>query len=107
MGVAAAQLRPYDLILMDVQMPRMDGIEATRQIRALAGPLGQTPIIALTANALSHQHLDYLAAGMNGVAIKPISPAALLAEIARVTNQQDGSTTTLREPAPPPLSASK
>lgn len=107
LGVAAAQLRPYDLILMDVQMPRMDGIEATRQIRALAGPLGQTPIIGLTANALSHQHLDYLAAGMNGVAVKPISPAALLAEIARVTNQQDGSTTTLCEPAPPPLSASK
>lgn len=107
LGVAAAQLRPYDLILMDVQMPRMDGIEATRQIRALAGPLGRTPIIGLTANALSHQHRDYLAAGMNGVAVKPISPAALLGEIARVTNQQDGSTTTLCEPAPPSLSASK
>ena len=107
LGVAAAQLRPYDLILMDVQMPRMDGIEATRHIRALAGPLGRTPIIGLTANALSHQHRDYLAAGMNGVAVKPISPAALLGEIARVTNQQDGSTTTPFEPAPPPLSASK
>ncbi|WP_298743631.1 protoglobin domain-containing protein [uncultured Brevundimonas sp.] len=92
LGLEAVQSRPFDLVLMDVQMPRMDGIEATRRIRALAGPAGRTPIIGLTANALSDQRRDYLAAGMDGVASKPISPAALLAEIGRVMDGAEGST---------------
>jgi PAS domain S-box-containing protein len=84
-GLEAVQRRdPYDLVLMDVQMPRMDGMQATRAIRALGGPLGSTPIIGLTANAMAHQKAEYLALGMEGVAAKPISPPALLAEIARV-----------------------
>ena len=83
-GVEAALQGGYDLILMDVQMPVMDGIEATRRIRALGGDVAQTPIIGLTANAMAHQKEAYLAAGMNGVASKPISPPALIAEIARV-----------------------
>ncbi|MDP3746687.1 MAG: ATP-binding protein [Phenylobacterium sp.] len=81
-GVAAALAAAYDLILMDIQMPRLDGLEAARRIRA--APATQPPIIALTANVLDHQREAYLAAGMNGVAAKPISPAALLAEVARV-----------------------
>ena len=84
LAVAAAREGHFDLVLMDIQMPHMDGLEATRAIRALPGPRGQAPIIALTANAMSHQRLACLEAGMNGVAAKPISPQALLTEIALV-----------------------
>jgi PAS domain S-box-containing protein len=83
-GVAAAARGAFDLILMDIQMPDIDGVEATRRIRALSGPSSQTPILALTANVLAHQRRDYLAAGMNGVVGKPIVPTALITEIARV-----------------------
>jgi signal transduction histidine kinase len=85
-GVEAAKRGGFDLILMDVQMPRMDGMEATRHIRALGGPVAETPIIALTANVLAHQRDTYLAAGMNGVVAKPISPADLMTEIARIAS---------------------
>jgi PAS domain S-box-containing protein len=91
-GVEAVRAGRYDLVLMDVQMPRMDGVEATRQIRAMEGPAARTPIIGLTANALAHQRPTYLAAGMDGVAAKPISPAELLEEIANVLSSQDGET---------------
>jgi CheY-like chemotaxis protein len=67
-----------------VQMPGIDGLEASRRIRALGGPAAATPIVALTANVLSHQRQAYLEAGMDGVVAKPISPAALLGEIARL-----------------------
>ncbi len=83
-GVEAARAELFDLILMDVQMPVMDGVEATRRIRALDEPCATTPIIGLTANVMAHQRQSYLAAGMNGVVGKPISPAAMIAEIARV-----------------------
>jgi PAS domain S-box-containing protein len=82
-GVTTAA-RGFDLILMDVQMPGIDGLEAARRIRNLPGPAALTPIIALTANVLSHQRAAYLAAGMNGVAAKPISPTALIGEIVRL-----------------------
>jgi CheY-like chemotaxis protein len=74
----------YDLIFMDIQMPGMDGIEATRRIRELGGAASQTPIIAMTANALAHQQASYLAAGMNGAVAKPLSPGALVQAIAAV-----------------------
>ncbi len=83
-GVIAATHGGFDLVLMDIQMPGIDGLEATRRIRALAGPAAHVPIIALTANVLSHQREQYLVAGMNGVVGKPIVPAVLLAEIARI-----------------------
>jgi CheY-like chemotaxis protein len=92
-GVEAVQSMTFDLVLMDVQMPRMDGVEATRRIRALGGPTAAVPIIGLTANALSHQLLSYAEAGMNGVASKPISPSALLAEIARVMSEEPAMAT--------------
>ncbi|WP_426010470.1 ATP-binding protein [Caulobacter sp. DWR2-3-1b2] len=89
-GVAAARHRAFDLILMDVQMPGIDGLEAARQIRALPGAAARTPIIALTANVMSHQRTAYLAAGMDGVAAKPIVPAALIGEIVRLAGEDMG-----------------
>ncbi len=86
LGVEAAARGGFDLILMDVQMPGIDGLEAARRIRALPGPVATTPIVALTANVLSHQHRAYIEAGMDGVVGKPISPAALLTEIARLSH---------------------
>jgi len=55
-------------------MPVMDGVEATRRIRALPEPACSTPILAMTANAMSHQADSYLIAGMNGIVAKPLSP---------------------------------
>jgi PAS domain S-box-containing protein len=90
MGVEAASRGGFDLILMDVQMPGIDGLEAARRIRALGAPAAATPIVALTANVLSHQRLEYLAAGMDGVVGKPISPATLLKEIAKLGEPDAG-----------------
>jgi CheY-like chemotaxis protein len=90
-ALKAARLGAHDLILMDVQMPNMDGVEATRAIRALDGPASGVPIIALTANVMVHQRAEYLAAGMDGVVAKPISPGALLSEIARVIAQGEAA----------------
>jgi PAS domain S-box-containing protein len=85
LGVEAAARGGFDLILMDVQMPGIDGLEAARRIRALGGVAAQAPIVALTANVLAHQRRAYLDAGMDGVVGKPISPGALLREIARLS----------------------
>jgi two-component system, sensor histidine kinase len=84
-GVQRATASEYDLIFMDIQMPVMDGIEATRRIRALPGPAAQTPIVATTANVMAHQIETYRQVGMDGHVAKPISPAALLGEIARLS----------------------
>jgi PAS domain S-box-containing protein len=82
LGVEAAARGDFDLILMDIQMPGIDGLEAARRIRSLGGPSAETPIVALTANVLAHQRQSYLDSGMDGVVGKPISPPALLSEIA-------------------------
>jgi len=73
----------FDLILMDVQMPEQDGPSATREIRAAERASGRqpTPIIALTANAMSHQVAEYQAAGMDGFVAKPIEIAQLFGAI--------------------------
>jgi CheY-like chemotaxis protein len=65
-------------------MPGMDGMEATRRIRALAGDRAEVPIVALTADVMTHHQAAYQAAGMNGFVPKPFSPGQLLAEIIRV-----------------------
>ncbi|MDB5499382.1 MAG: sensory box histidine kinase/response regulator [Phenylobacterium sp.] len=85
LGVEAASQGDFHLILMDVQMPGIDGLEAARRIRALGGAAARTPIVALTANVLAHQRQAYLDAGMDGVVGKPISPGVLLREIARLS----------------------
>jgi PAS domain S-box-containing protein len=83
-GLAAVEQADFDLIFMDIQMPVMDGVEATRRIRALPSPKGETPIVATTANVMPEQLTTYAQSGINGVVAKPISPQALLAEVARV-----------------------
>jgi signal transduction histidine kinase/CheY-like chemotaxis protein/HPt (histidine-containing phosphotransfer) domain-containing protein len=84
-AVEAVKRVSYDLILMDIQMPEMDGTTATRVIRQLDGPASRIPIIALTANAMLGQREEYLAAGMDDYVTKPIERASLLAAMARVT----------------------
>ena len=83
-AAAASGKGGYDLILMDVNMPGMDGLEATRRIRALPEPQCAVPIVALTADVMTHHQAAYHAAGMNGFVPKPFAPGQLLAEIARI-----------------------
>ena len=72
-AIEAVQAADYDVILMDVQMPEVDGIEATRQIRAMPAPKNQVRIIALTAQAEDNTREELLAAGMDGYISKPIN----------------------------------
>lgn len=84
-AIAAASAHRYDAILMDVQMPDMDGFATTRAVRELGGELGEVPIIALTAHAAESHRRVCLEAGMSDFLAKPVEPAALLAALARVT----------------------
>jgi signal transduction histidine kinase/CheY-like chemotaxis protein len=76
-ALEAVQARPFDLILMDIKMPRMDGVQATQAIRALTGPESRIPIVALTANADPDDARGYIAIGMAAVVEKPIKPERL------------------------------
>jgi signal transduction histidine kinase/CheY-like chemotaxis protein len=76
-ALEAVQERRFDLILMDIKMPRMDGVQATRAIRALTGPARDIPIVALTANADPDDAKKYLTIGMAAVVEKPIKPERL------------------------------
>ncbi|MET3526982.1 ATP-binding protein [Phenylobacterium koreense] len=80
-AVAAAATGRFDLVLMDIKMPNMDGVAATRRIRGLAGAAAQVPILALTANADPWDAAGYLAQGMDGVVEKPIKAERLLGAI--------------------------
>jgi CheY-like chemotaxis protein/HPt (histidine-containing phosphotransfer) domain-containing protein len=80
-GVELALSRPYDLILMDMQMPTMDGLTATRLIRERAG--SGIPILAMTANAFAENRLECMAAGMNDHIAKPVNPEHLYTTLLR------------------------
>jgi len=79
--VTAVADRPYDLVLMDMQMPVMDGPTATRAIRASGRAGHDTPIVALTANVLPEQIRQCRDAGMQGHVAKPVDPRALMAAL--------------------------
>jgi CheY-like chemotaxis protein len=82
-AVEAVSAQPYDAILMDCQMPELNGYEATAAIRAQEGSGRRTPIIAMTAGARREDEERCLAAGMDGYLSKPVSKDALLAVVAR------------------------
>ncbi len=86
-GVDAVKVvrdRTFDLILMDIQMPRMDGVMTTKVIRSLETDAANVPIIAVTAHAMAGQREHYLSAGMNGYVSKPVQLVTLQEEIERV-----------------------
>ena len=84
-AVEAAMSQAFDVILMDVQMPEMDGFEALAAIRALEGPgTRRTPVVAVTAHAMAEDRERCLAAGMDGYLPKPLRAGQLFAEIDRV-----------------------
>jgi protein-histidine pros-kinase len=82
-AVEAAASQDFDVILMDVQMPGMDGLEATRRIRRLGGSRGQVPIVAVTAQAFAEEVQECRKAGMTENLTKPFSPHRLIATVQR------------------------
>ena len=87
-AVAMAEERQYDIILMDIYMPEMDGTVAARVIRTLNGPSARTPIVALTANAMVGDRQHYLSKGMDEYVSKPVDPNALFSAIWKVVQPQ-------------------
>jgi signal transduction histidine kinase/DNA-binding response OmpR family regulator len=83
-AVAAAATKDFDVILMDVQMPVMDGLEATRLIRSAEGPARHTPIVAMTANASRNDRERCMSAGMDDFVAKPINVALLVTVLQRL-----------------------
>ncbi len=90
---------PFDLIIMDCQMPEMDGFQATREIRQLPAPASNTPIVALTAGAMEGDRKKCFAAGMNDFMAKPILPGALVGMLAKWTPSSRNEPARLHEQA--------
>ena len=113
-GVEALMMafrKQYDVVLMDIQMPNMSGIDATQMIQRLPGPNADVPIIAMTANAMVGDRESYLDAGMNDYVSKPIDPnmpsATLIRQSGRETTTAGITKTATAElqPSDLPLSA--
>jgi len=83
-AVEAVRQGDFDLVLMDIQMPELDGVQAARQIRSLPAPKNAVPIFAMTAHAMQGVSEEYLAAGMNDYITKPFQAAMLLAKLERL-----------------------
>ena len=97
-AVQAVQNNDYQLLLMDISMPEMDGMTATKEIRKLTAPICDIPIIALTAHTLSGDKERFLEAGMNDYLSKPIDRSATLSCIARWTESTDKQVSDLAPP---------
>lgn len=87
-AIAAVARSSYDMVLMDMRMPKMDGVTATYRIRSLPEPAASVPIVALTADVVAGAKEKFQAAGMNGFIAKPIDRALLFKTI----EEQTGST---------------
>jgi PAS domain S-box-containing protein len=101
LAIEAWEARNHDLIFMDIDMPVMDGVTATRQIRAREHETKRrrTPIVALTANAMSHQIAEYLAVGMDSHLTKPFEPGPLFAALAMAANIEKAASE-VQQPSP-------
>ena len=104
-AIEACRADDFDLVFMDVQMPVMDGMEATRRIRAAeaAACLPPVPIVALTANAMAGMREDYLAAGMNDYLAKPFQVDDLLAVVAKWCGGRPAADAAPSGPIPAPV----
>jgi signal transduction histidine kinase/CheY-like chemotaxis protein len=98
-AVDAVRHKIFDAVLMDIQMPELDGIEATKQIRALPAPYCNTHIIAMTGNAMSGTQEEYLATGMDDYIAKPVDSKLLMSKLAKVPRKGTSAETA---PAPAP-----
>ena len=87
--ISSAEPDKYDIILMDIQMPVMNGYDATRRIRASVGENARVPIIAVTANTFESDKADAKNAGMNAHVAKPFDPEDLYAVIAKCLTKAD------------------
>lgn len=106
-AVAATQRERFDVIIMDLSMPLLSGLDAARQIRASEDAEARVPIIALTANAPAFSARDTAEAGMNGFLTKPVTEKELVAEIRRVWSDQawQAREATTADTGEPPLIA--
>ncbi|MGP3695952.1 response regulator [Rhodobacter sp. NSM] len=89
-ALSTLEREAVDLVLLDMNMPEMDGLETFRRIRALAGPAGSLPVVAMTADATDEQRAFYLEAGLTGYVAKPVTPDRIVAELTRVLRRPRG-----------------
>ncbi len=102
-ALAALAERPYDVVLMDVQMPVMDGLQATRRLRAELPADRQPRVVAMTANAMAEDREQCLAAGMDDYLAKPVRRDELAAALSRVTGLVEEDVAPEPEPEPEPV----
>lgn len=82
--------KAYDLVLMDIMMPELDGVETSKRIREMRGPVAEVPILALTAHTTQGDREDYLVAGMDGYVSKPIRGREFFAALAPYLSGDEG-----------------
>ncbi len=106
-AVDAVARGDYDIVLMDIQMPELDGVGATRQIRAMEGVKASIPIVAMTAHAMAGAREEYLAAGMDDYVAKPIEREKLFGVLAKFSAAREPAAREAPAPLPPLLDRAK